>query len=226
MAKQKSKESSESGRVFIFPTLQMNVVNYREDEDTLLALLKYFSDPKNGLNNFKLATGYFNLQQEIVDLLNSNQDLKTDILTSSPRANGFYKAGRFKKYIPGMYRANELRVLSSNKKQGNIQIHEWENGEATYHAKGAWLYENAAQHGPSMTVIGSSNYSYRSNRRDTEAQLYMVSDCPQFQRKLHGECEHLFSKSTPMTVESVKNDGTDKLTIVERALSRALKILL
>jgi hypothetical protein len=40
----------------------MNVVNYREDEDTLLALLKYFSDPSNGLQKFKLATGYFNLQ--------------------------------------------------------------------------------------------------------------------------------------------------------------------
>ena len=89
----------------------MNVVNYREDEDTLLALLKYFSDPDNGLQKFKLATGYFNLQQEIIDLLNKNQHLKTEVLTSSPRANGFYKAGRFKKYIPGMYRANELKVL-------------------------------------------------------------------------------------------------------------------
>lgn len=124
-----------------------------------------------------------------------------------------------------MYRANELRVLQSNKSKQNIKIHEWEDGEATYHAKGAWLYEEAAQHGPSMTVIGSSNYSYRSNRRDTEAQLYLVSDCPQFQRKLHDECEHLFSKSTQMSVESVKNDGIDKLTLTERALSRALKIL-
>ena len=39
-----------------------------------------------------------------------------------------------------MYRANELSLLQSNK-NGNIKIHEYENGEWTFHAKGAWLYE-------------------------------------------------------------------------------------
>ena len=73
--------------------------------------------------------------------MNKYPALKTEVLTSSPRANGFYKAGRFKKYIPGMYRVNELSVLEGNKKQGNVSIHEYENGEWTYHAKGAWIYE-------------------------------------------------------------------------------------
>jgi hypothetical protein len=54
----------------------------------------------------------------------------------------------------------------------------------------------------------------------------MVSYCPLFKRKLHEECEALFSKSTEMTVETVKNDGVDKLTLTERVLSKALKILL
>lgn len=88
-----------------------------------------------------MATGYFNLQQEFITLLNKYPNLYTDVLTSSPRANGFYKAGRLKKYIPGMYRANELRVLKGNQKTGNINIHEYENGEWTFHAKGAWVYE-------------------------------------------------------------------------------------
>lgn len=88
-----------------------------------------------------MATGYFNIQQEFRDLLNRYANLKTDMLTSSPRANGFYKAGRFKKYIPGMYRVNEYNVLKSNEKLGNIRIFEYEKGEWTYHAKGAWIYE-------------------------------------------------------------------------------------
>ena len=58
-----------------------------------------------------------------------------------------------------------------------------------------------------MTVIGSSNYSYRSNRRDTEAQLYIVSECDDFKRRMHDECEHLFKHSTKMSIETVKNDG-------------------
>ncbi len=151
----------------------MNVINYREDEETLLKLIQDYAS--NGqLKTLKLATGYFNLQKEFIDIINQNPNtLNADFLTSSPRANGFYKAGAFKKYIPGMYRANELSVLKHSK--SNVKIFEYENGEWTFHAKGAWFYEGDT---PSMTVIGSSNYSYRSNRRDTEAQLYMVSDCP------------------------------------------------
>ena len=92
-----------------------------------------------------------------------------------------------------MYRANELSVLQSTK--GNLNLFEWESGEWTFHAKGAWFYE-PNENTPVATVIGSSNYSYRSNRRDTEAQLYMVSECPKFRQKIHEEAEHLFSKAT------------------------------
>ena len=77
-----------------------------------------------------------------------------------------------------------------------------------------------------MTVIGSSNYSYRSNRRDTELQLYLVSEGDAFKKRMHEECEHLFNQSTKMTIDKVKNDGIDKLTFTERLLNRLLKILL
>lgn len=33
------------------------------------------------------------------------------LLTSSPKANGFYKGGLVKKYIPGIYRFNEMKML-------------------------------------------------------------------------------------------------------------------
>lgn len=36
-------------RVFIFPTLQMNVINYREDENLLLQMLEHFSKKETGL---------------------------------------------------------------------------------------------------------------------------------------------------------------------------------
>ena len=68
--------------------------------------------------------------------------MKCDILTSSPKANSFYKAGRVKKFIPGLYRLNALNLLKENKKLGNIKVHEYTNGDWTYHAKGAWIYEN------------------------------------------------------------------------------------
>ena len=91
-------------------------------------------------------------------------------MTSSPRANGFYKGGATKKYIPGIYRANE-EVLLKGVKKDNFYLYEYENGDWTFHGKGAWLYEgDGTRSGENLTmsIIGSSNYSYRSNRRDTE----------------------------------------------------------
>ena len=90
------------------------------------------------------------------------------MLTSSPKANGFYKGGSFKKYIPGLYRLNAVDLIKSNKGKDNLKVHEYTNGDWTYHAKGAWIYEKDEDKGPVMTVIGSSNFSNRSNRKDTE----------------------------------------------------------
>ena len=84
-------------------------------------------------------------------------------MTSSPKANSFYKAGKIKKYIPGLYRLNGIKLL---KKNPSLNLYEYTNGDWTYHAKGAFFYEE--QEKPEMTVIGSSNFSHRSNRRDTE----------------------------------------------------------
>jgi CDP-diacylglycerol---glycerol-3-phosphate 3-phosphatidyltransferase len=72
---------------------------------------------------------------------------------------------------------------------------EYENGEWTFHAKGAWFYEKFQPEVPQMTIVGSSNFSRRSNRRDVEAQLYIVSKCEQFKKKMHEECESLYAKS-------------------------------
>ena len=71
---------------------------------------------------------------------------------------------------------------------------EYENGEWTFHAKGAWLYEKSQPEVPQMTIVGSSNFSRRSNRRDVEAQLYIVSECEQFKKKMHEECDSLYAK--------------------------------
>ena len=143
-------------------------MGFREDETTFTSLLKYFQNKENNLESIKLATGYLNLQKEYINELNNlPSDTSVDILTSSPKANGFYKAGRFKKYIPGLYRLNAIDLLKSNK-NANLNVHEYTNGDWTYHAKGAWIYEKDENKGPVMTVIGSSNFSNRSNRKDTE----------------------------------------------------------
>jgi hypothetical protein len=96
-----------AGKTYLIPTLQMNVINYREDEEFFLSLLNELND-----GELSLATGYLNLTKQYLKALN-NRSGSVRLLTSSPRANGFYKAGRVKKYIPGIYRVNEERMLKN-----------------------------------------------------------------------------------------------------------------
>jgi len=137
----------------------MNVINYREDEEFFLSLIKDLDE-----GDLSLATGYLNLTKPYLNSLNLRGS-KVNLLTSSPRANGFYKAGRVKKYIPGIYRVNEERIL---KNQKQLALWEWEAHGWTYHAKGAWFHNKENRNMVDLSVIGSSNFSHRSNRRDTE----------------------------------------------------------
>ena len=50
----------EAGKVYIVPTLQMNLIKYREDENTFLLMLKKLI-AANQNSRLKLATGYLNL---------------------------------------------------------------------------------------------------------------------------------------------------------------------
>ena len=151
----------------------------REDEVTFSELLKHLGSSTDSVESLKLATGYLNLMDSykthLFDLMKKDKNAKVDLLVASPKANGFYKAGKVKKYIPGLYRLNALDLVKKARKTGlqdQLRLKEYENGDWTYHAKGAWVYEKLAEdlcpELPTMTVVGSSNFSYRSNRRDTE----------------------------------------------------------
>ena len=152
------------------------------------------------------------------------------LLTSSPKANGFYKGGTVKKYIPGIYRVNELNMLKkyqslpNDKRPEDFAIYEYSKGDWTFHGKGAWVYEDRSKNAVDLTIIGSSNFSYRSNRRDNECQLYIFSECKDLKLKLHNEAQNLFENSIKVDVNTVKNGGGElgyhKLTWKERWLNR------
>jgi len=228
----KSKESQKledlpSGPVYIFPTLQFPVTGLHEDEACFHSLLKHFTDPANNMSKLRMATGYLNLQKKFRDVLNEPGMPETDILTSSPRANSFYKAGRFKKHIPALYRLNAVELLKSNRKSGNINVYEYADGDWTFHAKGAWIYEKAEEGQeplPAMTIIGSSNFSRRSNRLDTEAQLYIAPSpqCKEFPMRMKMECDHLFGHAEKMTAESLldKENKQQRITWKDRLIKK------
>ena len=117
------------------------------------------------------------------------------VITAAPRANGFFGARGVMGLVPVMY--NEylqdfLKRMQSSRSRG--EICEFERPGWTFHAKGIWvegkMYDNHDCHtvadvadcaevsceqisGPFLSVVGSSNFGFRSVERDLEAQLFV-----------------------------------------------------
>ncbi|CAG8756713.1 17673_t:CDS:2, partial [Acaulospora morrowiae] len=64
-----------------------------------------------------------------------------------------------------------------------------------------WYYMNAQQW-PSMTIVGSSNYGYRSTERDLEAQAILITTNGVLRKAIHEELQHLRENTTTVTSET------------------------
>ncbi|CAI2359828.1 unnamed protein product [Moneuplotes crassus] len=214
------KKGDLGGRVFIFPALQFNMVNIREDEELFVQILEHLTKKEGAKIDF--CSGYLNIMDSYLNPIKSSK-AEVNLLTAAPSANGFYKAGFVKKWIPYFYREYEKRILKKSKGNDSVKLYEYQRKNWTYHAKGAWFYEKGND--PNLTVIGSSNYSYRSNRRDTEAQLYIYSQCDDLNARMKEEAEQMFSSAQRVTLDDIKKDKDVKLGSRTYFLSKRLKTL-
>ena len=85
-----------------------------------------------------------------------------------------------------------------------IAVKEWRKGTVntpdgwTYHAKGIWI-TLPGQQDPSISLVGSSNYTKRSYSLDLEANTLIVTSNPDLQRRLGAEEKWLQEYTTTMT---------------------------
>lgn len=139
-------------KVLIFPSFQFFNINQLDDQEILSQILS-----SNLFSNIKFSSGYLNLPDFLLDII-QKADYDFTAVTSSPRANSFYKAGFIKKNIPYFYRRYEEIFLKKLKGKNNSTLYEFEKEGWSFHSKGMWLYEKEKKL-PSMTIIGSSNFS-------------------------------------------------------------------
>jgi len=140
-----------NNKVLIFPSFQFFNINQTDDQEILSNILS-----SNLFSSIKFSSGYFNLPEFLQEKIKNNE-YDFSAVTSSPRANSFYKAGFFKKNIPYLYRRYEELFLK-RKGKNNIRLYEFEKEGWSFHSKGMWLYEKGKDL-PTMTIIGSSNFS-------------------------------------------------------------------
>ncbi len=143
------------------------------------------------------------------------------VITASPWANGFYGSKGVSGMLPAAYTLLSRRFLKTVAKEGKddvVQLKEWRRGTAgdpggmTYHAKGLWITlppqtdptgQKVEELGPSVAVVGSSNYTKRSYSLDLEVGALVLTGNDALKKKLKAETEWLQMDATVATQDDL-----------------------
>lgn len=127
--------------------------------------------------------------------------------------------------LPAAYTLLSRRFLEAAKKEKreDIVLKEWRRGIVgqeggwTYHAKGLWVALNGEK-APSLSVVGSSNYTKRSYGLDLEVGVVVVTSDEGLKGRLAEERDGL---GDGRWAEEV---GMDELMKVERRVGMRVRV--
>ncbi|KAK5968904.1 CDP-diacylglycerol--glycerol-3-phosphate 3-phosphatidyltransferase [Trichostrongylus colubriformis] len=173
-----SVTSSWGGDTVLYPLLQMGLFGYHDEYE----LLKRLFSSKDADMCITMASGYFNCIEEYERLIFAQGEYSMDIITAAPKANGFFGAAGLSGYVPSMYSWVSAGVLQLKEKykRNTVNMYEYYRDGWTFHAKGLWIETP----GHTATLIGSSNFGYRSVHRDLEAQILLVTSNERLRNQL------------------------------------------
>src|SRR3569833_349706 len=169
-------------------------------------LLKTLALPQYAESSWTFTAGYFNPAPSLTKLLLSTASRNNTVITASPHANGFYQSPGVSGLLPDAYTflAHRLqKAIHRQKLDTAITLKEWRNGSVgqpggwTYHAKGLWDTQ-PNQTTPSITLVGSSNYTKRSYSLDLETNALVVTRNEDLKKRLGDEQQWLQKYATPV----------------------------
>ncbi|KAL1608118.1 CDP-diacylglycerol--glycerol-3-phosphate 3-phosphatidyltransferase [Paraconiothyrium brasiliense] len=197
----------------IYPVLSLvPLLNTSTELPALTTILASLSKPPFHPSTWTFTAGYFNMTPSFRRLLLATRPASGTVLTAHPFANGFFGSKGVSGMLPDAYTHLSKMFLRKVKYEGlaeNVQLKEWQRGRVneeggwTYHAKGLWVTfpsspvsssnvggEKPAEE-PSITVVGSSNYTKRSYELDLEANVVIATSDPGLRKKLGEEVKWL-----------------------------------
>lgn len=194
----------------IYPVSQFTpLLNPKYDASTekpaILRLLTFLDSPKI---KWWFTAGYFNMLPDIQNKL-VNGFAKGTIITASAKANSFYKSSGVSYYIPEAYLLIAKRFLEDVKnrnKENLIKLYEWQNGIVnslggwSYHAKGMWITVPEDEL-PSVTIIGSSNYTKRAYSLDLESNAIVITKDPTLKLQMMNEIDNLMKYAKELKLD-------------------------
>ncbi|KAK4137718.1 hypothetical protein BT67DRAFT_119107 [Trichocladium antarcticum] len=170
-------------------------------------VLKTLSLPQYAKSSWTFTAGYFNPAPSLTKLLLSTQSHGNTVITASPFANGFYQSPGVSGLLPDAYTLlarRFVRAVHEHKLEASTVLREWRKGTVgepggwTYHAKGLWV-TLPGDADPSISVIGSSNYTRRSYSLDLEANALIVTENQELKKQLGQEQQWLQEHTSIVT---------------------------
>jgi len=170
-------------------------------------VLKTLSSPQYENSSWTFTAGYFNPAPSLTKLLLSTSSKNNTVITASPYANGFYNSPGVSGLLPGAYTLlarRFVRAVYHSKQRDSTVLKEWRRGTVgepgawTYHAKGLWV-TLPNDSGPSISLIGSSNYTKRSYSLDLEANALIVTQNEGLKKRLAEEQQWLQDYASVVT---------------------------
>lgn len=224
-----SKTSSLKPNTTIYPISQLTPLLQPDTSTELPAitsLLETLTSPVYSTSSWTFTAGYFNPDPSLTSLLLSTTSRNNVVITASPQANGFFGSKGVSGLLPAAYTLLSRRFLESAHKAGrsqDITLREWRRGTVgeaggwTYHAKGLWISLNGEKE-PSISVVGSSNYTKRSYGLDLEVGSVIVTRDEGLMKALGEERDGLGREA------DTKVMGLDDFTKTERRVGIKVRV--
>ena len=159
-------------------------------------ILQMLAAPQYRESSWTFTAGYFNPAPSLSKLLLNTASTNNTVITAAPEANGFYKSKGVSGLLPDAYTLLARRFVHAIHQRGrdaHIVLKEWRQGMVgqpggwTYHAKGLWITMPGDAGRPSMSIIGSSNYTRRSYSHDLEVGALIVTRDERLKERLGEE---------------------------------------
>ncbi|KAG5366529.1 CDP-diacylglycerol--glycerol-3-phosphate 3-phosphatidyltransferase [Yarrowia sp. B02] len=224
IAERESEETPESeAQTLVFPISQFTPLLKPDSSTEFPTLGRLLSMLSMQRSSWTFTAGYFNMHPEFkAKLLGSVPD-KGTVITASPQANGFYKSHGISQFLPDCYTLLARQfIVDVNKahRQKEVELLEWQRGTVntpggwSYHAKGIWI-NGPGDKLPSITVVGSSNYTRRGYSKDLETNALIVTTDEELKRQLQQEIDHIERYTTKKSIADYDQEDRQVQTWVK-----------
>ena len=204
---------AERAETLVVPTLQLKALGIDVDENVTLGLLHGIKERFHAGEESEIfvASGYLNFTDDYIDALRT-AGARTNVVTASPEANGFYNALGAPGAIPLGYSMLQSRFMAAfnsyRRNEGtekgetarcerDVCMFEYNRPGWTFHGKGFWYTSGTAEDArPSGTIVGSSNFGWRSVLRDMESSVLLHTTNAELQEAMLEEWQSMIAGCT------------------------------